>query len=279
MGCAEARWGRAAARRRFRCLQAHFQRFGDWESSVRAELLHDERAVQAQKRCLQSFDDALLPVQTPEKGCRKHINGEGPVENGDDHGSRQLDGRLFDREHHPAVLAAVAVVLVVARRARLGGVIVPVVGRRPILVLVVGGVIMTRPVGVHMGQPLALAIRSRSLARDASAEPRVEVAAAKRHRYREQHGHQKPEWTVAMEHASLEYIGGHGTTLRTRGFDFRRAVGSGRSVQGAFRQNGWILFVIEGVLSRFNRQHWPTSPRSPVRIGSPRLWIRGQSAK
>lgn len=31
---------------------------------------------------------------------------------------------------------------------------------------------------------------------------------------------------------------------------------------------------LKGALSRVNRQYWPTSPRSPVRIGSPRLWIR-----
>jgi len=31
---------------------------------------------------------------------------------------------------------------------------------------------------------------------------------------------------------------------------------------------------LKGALSRVNRQIWPTSPRSPVRIGSPRLWIR-----
>lgn len=158
MGCAEGRWGRAGARRRFRCLQAHFQRFGNCESSAQANLLHDERAVLAQKRCLRSFDDAQLPVQAPENGWRKHISGQGPVENRDDHGRGQLDGRLLDREHHPAVLAAVAVVLVVTRRARLGGMIVPIIGRRPVLVLMVGGVIVTRPVGVNMGQRLALAI-------------------------------------------------------------------------------------------------------------------------
>lgn len=221
MGCAEARWGRAAARRRFRSLQAHFQRFGDCESSVRAELLHDERAVQAQKRCLRSFDDALLPVQAPEKGCRKHISGQGPVENGDDHWRGQLDGRLLDREHHPAVFAAVAVVLV-TRRARLGGVIVPIVGRRPVLVLMVGGVIVARPVGVNMGQRLARAIRSRSLARDTCAEPRVEVAAAEWNRNRQEDGHEKPEWTAAVEHTSLEYIGGHGTPSGPPGFNADR---------------------------------------------------------
>ena len=246
MGCAAARWGRAEARRRFRCLQAHFQRFGDCESSVQADLLHDERAVLAQKRCLRSFDDAQLPVQTPEKSWRKHISGQGPVENGDDHGRWQLDGRLLDREHHPAVLAAVAVVLVVARRARLGGVIVHIVGRRPVLVLMVSRVIVTCAVGMHMGQRLALAIRSRSLARDAFAEPRVEVAAAKWNRNRQEDGHEKPEWTAAVEHTSLEYIGGHGTALRTRRFDFHRAVGPRPSVHGTFRPTGWLPVVAEG---------------------------------
>jgi hypothetical protein len=240
MGCAEARWERAAARRRFRCLQAHFQRFGDCESSVQADLLHDERAMQAQKRCLRSFDDALFPVQAPEKGRRKHISGQGPVKNGDHRWGRQLDSRLLDREHHPAVLAAVAVVLVITRRTRLGRVIVPIVGRRAVLVLIVGGVIVTRPVGVNTGQRLDLAIRSRSLARDACAEPRVEVAAAEWNSNRQEDGHEKPELTAAVKHTSLEYIAGHGTALRTCGFDFHRAVGPRLSVQGTLRPTGWL---------------------------------------
>lgn len=201
--------------------------------------------MQAQKRCLRSFDDALLPIQGPEQGCRKHISGQGPVENSDDHWRGQLDGRLLDREHHPAVLAAVAVVLV-TRRARLGGVIVPIVGRRPVLVLMVGGVNVARPVGVNMSQCLALAIRSRSLARTARAEPRVEVAAAEWNRDRQEDGHEKPEWTAAVEHTSPEYIGGHGTALRTRGFDFHRAVDPRLSVQGTFRPTGWLPLVAEG---------------------------------
>ena len=219
--------------------------------------------MQAQKRCRRSFDDALLPVQALENGCRKHISGQGPVENGDDHWRGQLDARLLDGEHHPAVLAAVAVVLVVTRRARLGGVIVPIIGPRPILLLMVGGVIVTRPVGVNMGQRLALAIRNRSLARAACGEPRVEVAAAEWNRDRQEDGHEKPEWTAAVEHTSPEYIGGHGTALRTRGFGFRRAVGPRSSVQGTFRPTGWPPFVIEGALSGVNRQNWPTSPGHP----------------
>lgn len=202
--------------------------------------------MQAQKRCLRSFDDALLPVQAPEKGWRKHISGQDPVEKGDDHWRGQLDGRLLDREHHPAVFAAVAVVLVVTRRARLGGMIVPSFGRRPVLVPMARGVIVTRAIGVSMGQRLALAFRSRRLARDARAEPRVEVAAAEWNRNRQEDGHENLEWTAAVEHTSLEYIRGHGTALRTRGFDFHRAVGPRLSVQGPFRPTGWLPFVAEG---------------------------------
>lgn len=270
--------GRAAARRRFRYLPAHYQRFGDCESSVRADLLHDERAVQAQKRCLRSFDDALLDFTTLERVKRAEVRNAGPIEDRHNHRRRKLEGRLLDRQHLPGVLAARAIVMVLLRSLPRRGPVLVITLWCMAVAVAVRRVAMPR-VGVRMNRNCLAAPGRRRLAGHAPAEQGAEVAAAEWHGSRQEDGHKEPEWTAAMEHTSPEYIGGHGTALRTGRFEFHRAVGSRSSVQGAFRQNGWLPFVIEGILSRFNRRHWPTSPRSPVRIGSPRLWIRGQSAK
>ena len=78
--------------------------------------------------------------------------------------------------------------------------------------VMVGIVVVDGSIGVVIGNRLDRIVVGRSFTRDTRAQQRMEVAAAKRHRYREQHGHQKPEWTVAMEHTYGEYTGLHHDT-------------------------------------------------------------------
>lgn len=203
----------AVAKRKDRALAGE-------RSSSRARSLHDERAVHAQERRRRTFDRPQLLLVSPELGRRLQVRCQRPVEDCDDNGSGQLDGRLLDREHHPAVLAAIAVVLLVAGSTR-GSVRVGI-GVSSCRVFVVRGVVLRRTVGVNMSHGRRLTARSRSFAGGTRAEPGVEVAAAEGHGDHQEEGHQKPEWTAAMEHTSPEYIGEHGTALRTSRFGIPR---------------------------------------------------------
>lgn len=176
--------------------------------------------MHAQERCRRSFDRPQLLLVSLELDRRQQVRCQRPVKDCDDNGSGQLDGRLLDREHHPAVLTAIAVVLLVARSTR-GSVRVGI-GNGSGRVFVVRGVVVRRTVGVNMSHGRRLTACSRSFAGGTRAEPGVEVAAAERHGDHQEEGHQKPEWTAAMEHTSPEYIGEHGTALRTSGFGIPR---------------------------------------------------------
>ena len=46
----------------------------------------------------------------------------------------------------------------------------------------------------------------RGLAWGAHTQPRVEVAAAERHRRRQKEGNKEPEWTAVFQHTAEEYI-------------------------------------------------------------------------
>lgn len=137
------------------------------------------------------MNDALVPLVTPNQGKWDLVDGLSPGQNGNDYGRWKLDGRLLDREHHPVSLAAVAVVLLVARatwrralvavRDGIGG------------VFVVRGVMVTRSVVVNVRHSLRINLPGRSLARGTPTEERVEVAAAERHRNGQEDRHQKPE--------------------------------------------------------------------------------------
>lgn len=137
----------------------------------------------------------------PEKGKRDLVYGLRPVQNCNDHESGKLYGRLLDREHHPVGLAAVAVVLLVARTTWRRAVVAVRVGSVIGGVFVVCGVMMGRSTVMNVRHGLRI-LQGRSLARGAPTEERVEVAAAERHRDGQEDRHQKPEWTAALKHTA-----------------------------------------------------------------------------
>lgn len=148
------------------------------------------------------MNDSQVPIVTPEQGKRDLVDGLGPVQYGYDYGSGKLNGRLLDREHHPVGLAAVAVVLIVARTTWRRAVVAVRVGSGIGGVFVVRGVMMSRSVVMNVRHGLRINLLGRSLARGTPTEERVEVAAAERHRDGQEDRHQKPEWTAALKHTA-----------------------------------------------------------------------------
>lgn len=110
------------------------------------------------------MNDALAPLVTPNQGKRDLVDGLSPGQNGNDYGRWKLDGRLLDREHHPVGLAAVAVVLLVARATWRRALVAVRVGSGIGGVFVVRGVMMSRSVVVNVRHGLRLNLPGRSLA-------------------------------------------------------------------------------------------------------------------
>ncbi len=98
-------------------------------------------------------------------------------------------------------------VIFVTRSARRRANLIAVGGNRGMVGVMVRIVVVGGRALMVMGHRLDRRRMLRGLARHAHTQPRVEVAAAERHRYREQQGDEQPECAAALKRAQGEYIG------------------------------------------------------------------------
>lgn len=92
----------------------------------------------------------------------------------------------------------------------------------------VGFVLVNRSVRMMMRDRFGYFVVRRGLAGCTDAQPRVEIAAAKRHRHREKDGYHEPEWTAAIKHTFFtrvqrtQYAAGGDPGLARQAVDARR---------------------------------------------------------
>lgn len=158
-----------------------------------------------------------------------------PVENRDHRRRRRLKGRCDARQHLPGGLGTRAIVLVLFGRVWRSALIDIIALRAAAVTGRVGG-----------STAASLSIRASDVhprgtggtARPAFADQRPHIAAAERDGQCHQDGQHEPEWPVAVEHTSREYITHRCSPQSPGGFRPGGPAGGVRGMHAVFSQDG-----------------------------------------